>query len=200
MIKAIETRYAGCRFRSRLEARWAVFFDHAGIPWEYEPEGMEISSRLGFEDVPPSYPYLPDFYLTGLRLWAEVKGQLTQPELLTLLNSAAALSSPSGGCGGGHDLLVLGGIPEPFKNVVPYRLHMHKGDLSAGPWGGANNDWCGAWDEPSRYICNDSGEVPQRNWAKLLLEGYSQWQFNGGLYNAALTAARSARFEHGEKG
>ncbi len=23
-IKAIETRYAGCLFRSRLEARWAV--------------------------------------------------------------------------------------------------------------------------------------------------------------------------------
>lgn len=30
-IKAIETSYAGCRFRSRLEARWAVFFDTLGI-------------------------------------------------------------------------------------------------------------------------------------------------------------------------
>lgn len=26
-IKPIETRYKGCRFRSRPEARWAVFFD-----------------------------------------------------------------------------------------------------------------------------------------------------------------------------
>jgi hypothetical protein len=26
-IKAIETSYKGYRFRSRLEARWAVFFD-----------------------------------------------------------------------------------------------------------------------------------------------------------------------------
>jgi hypothetical protein len=26
-IKAIETRYKGYRFRSRLEARWSVFFD-----------------------------------------------------------------------------------------------------------------------------------------------------------------------------
>ena len=26
-IKAIETRYKGCRFRSRLEARWAVAED-----------------------------------------------------------------------------------------------------------------------------------------------------------------------------
>ena len=30
-IKAIETYYKGYRFRSRLEARWAVFFDAAGI-------------------------------------------------------------------------------------------------------------------------------------------------------------------------
>lgn len=41
MIKPIETRYAGCRFRSRLEARWAVFFDALKIEWEYEPEGVE---------------------------------------------------------------------------------------------------------------------------------------------------------------
>jgi hypothetical protein len=26
-VKAIDTRYAGCLFRSRLEARWAVFFE-----------------------------------------------------------------------------------------------------------------------------------------------------------------------------
>jgi hypothetical protein len=34
----------GYRFRSRLEARWAVFFDVAGIPWQYEPEGFDLSS------------------------------------------------------------------------------------------------------------------------------------------------------------
>lgn len=27
-LKPIDTHYKGCRFRSRLEARWAVFFDH----------------------------------------------------------------------------------------------------------------------------------------------------------------------------
>lgn len=32
-ITPIQTRYAGCLFRSRLEARWAVFFDHLGIRW-----------------------------------------------------------------------------------------------------------------------------------------------------------------------
>ena len=41
-IKAIETYYKGYRFRSRLEARWAVFFDAAGIKYEYEPEGFGL--------------------------------------------------------------------------------------------------------------------------------------------------------------
>lgn len=48
---AIETEYAGRLFRSRLEARWAVFFDQVGIHWEYEPEGYET----------PAGRYLPDF-------------------------------------------------------------------------------------------------------------------------------------------
>ena len=36
-IRAIETSYDGYRFRSRLEARWAVFFNEAGIEYQYEP-------------------------------------------------------------------------------------------------------------------------------------------------------------------
>lgn len=42
-IKAIETSYKGYRFRSRLEARWAVFFDALGIEWEYEKEGYDLA-------------------------------------------------------------------------------------------------------------------------------------------------------------
>jgi hypothetical protein len=53
MIAAIQTRYGNHHFRSRLEARWAVFFDHIGQRWDYEPEGFEL----------PSGRYLPDFYL-----------------------------------------------------------------------------------------------------------------------------------------
>lgn len=33
MIKPIKTQYKGYRFRSRLEARWAVFFDACGVKW-----------------------------------------------------------------------------------------------------------------------------------------------------------------------
>lgn len=64
MIKAIETKYRGYRFRSRLEARWAVFFDALGIEWEYEKEGYDLGTE-GF--------YLPDFILYDA-LWIEVKG------------------------------------------------------------------------------------------------------------------------------
>lgn len=46
-IKPIETVYKGYRFRSRLEARWAVFFDAQGIEWEYEPENREDCKNFG---------------------------------------------------------------------------------------------------------------------------------------------------------
>lgn len=36
-VKAHPTRYAGVCFRSRLEARWAAFFDLVKWDWQYEP-------------------------------------------------------------------------------------------------------------------------------------------------------------------
>lgn len=63
MIKAIETVYNGYRFRSRLEARWAVFFDALGVRYEYEPEGYDIDGTW----------YLPDFWLPDWRAWVEIK-------------------------------------------------------------------------------------------------------------------------------
>ena len=63
-IKPIETIYNGYKFRSRLEARWAVFFDAMGIKYEYEPEGIEVNDCK----------YLPDFYFPELELFGEVKG------------------------------------------------------------------------------------------------------------------------------
>ena len=80
-IKPIETRYKGYQFRSRLEARWAVFFDALGVDWEYEPEGFVIGDQY----------YLPDFRLKcwGTRgsieekpfdLYVEVKGVMTEKD------------------------------------------------------------------------------------------------------------------------
>jgi len=64
-IKAIETIYNGYKFRSRLEARWAVLFDALGLEYEYEKEGYDLSD-FGW--------YLPDFYLPGPKVFVEVKG------------------------------------------------------------------------------------------------------------------------------
>lgn len=62
---AIETVYKGCRFRSRTEARWAVFFDTLGIRWEYESQGY----NLGVKRV----KYLPDFYMPDWDKFVEIK-------------------------------------------------------------------------------------------------------------------------------
>lgn len=40
-IKAHPTTYAGVNFRSRLEARWAAFFNCMKWPWKYEPLDLE---------------------------------------------------------------------------------------------------------------------------------------------------------------
>jgi hypothetical protein len=58
-IGAIETVYDGYRFRSRLEARWAVFFKTAGIRYIYEPECFRL---------PSGKLYLPDFYLPDVNM------------------------------------------------------------------------------------------------------------------------------------
>lgn len=68
-IKPIETKYKGYRFRSRLEARWAVFFETLGCSWEYEPEGFDLNGLY----------YLPDFkvkYPSGDVYWFEVKSSV----------------------------------------------------------------------------------------------------------------------------
>ena len=65
--KPIETVYRGYRFRSRLEARWAVFFDAVGLEFEYEKEGFDLGDGI---------KYLPDFWIPSLNLWIEVKGDL----------------------------------------------------------------------------------------------------------------------------
>jgi hypothetical protein len=63
-IKAIETVYNGYRFRSRLEARWAVFFDTLGVNYEYEQEGYNLGNGVR---------YLPDFYFPEWDKYIEVK-------------------------------------------------------------------------------------------------------------------------------
>lgn len=94
MIKAIETRYKGYRFRSRLEARWAVFFDALGIKWEYEKEGFDLDGEY----------YLPDFWLPQVGMWAEVKGDTFTGRERELCRCLAKSH--------GHSVLMLCGAPD----------------------------------------------------------------------------------------
>jgi hypothetical protein len=82
MIKAIETHYKGFKFRSRTEARWAIFFEAAGIRFEYEPQGYVVDGQ----------PYLPDFWLPDAKMWMEVKGDAPTPEEGALCAKLAAQS------------------------------------------------------------------------------------------------------------
>jgi hypothetical protein len=63
-MKAIKTKYLDYDFRSRLEARWAVFFTAAAIAWKYEPEAFDLGNGIF---------YLPDFWLPDHEVWIEIK-------------------------------------------------------------------------------------------------------------------------------
>jgi len=102
MIKAINTKYKGYYFRSRLEARWGVYFDTLEIEWEYEKEGFHI--KYEFEDGTGWVNYLPDFWLPHLKMWAEVKAsELSDEEI----RKAKLLVKETG-----YPLLMLVGVPE----------------------------------------------------------------------------------------
>jgi len=58
-IEAIPTAYMGTEYRSRLEARWALFFNLCDFRWKYEPRG---------------YGTAPDFEVEGITV--EVKGKM----------------------------------------------------------------------------------------------------------------------------
>jgi hypothetical protein len=65
-IAGIPTLYRGVQYRSRLEARWAAFFDLVGWPFQYEPFDLR--------------GWIPDFVLTGGgEILVEVKPVLEFP-------------------------------------------------------------------------------------------------------------------------
>ena len=100
-IKAIDTEYNGMLFRSRLEARWAVFFDTARIKYEYEPEGFEYHG----------YRYLPDFFLPELDTYVEVK-----PDRDGLEKDIIKASRLMYWGGPIKRLVFLGNVPGPCKD------------------------------------------------------------------------------------
>jgi hypothetical protein len=183
---AIQTNYAGCRFRSRLEARWAVFFDAMGIPWEYEPQGYTLSDGKN---------YLPDFLLTECGTWVEVKGNAQDADPALLQLAAADLPRIKHRGEHGPKLLILGPIPTP---------------TDVGDYG-----WCGLQSSASGYEAAHYGFGQyQKNRRPWWIDGSSDPWCGGnvdylkpffapeenGLAQVAYRAAKSARFEHGDIG
>lgn len=209
--KAIQTVYNGYRFRSRLEARWAVFFDALGIRYEYEPEGFELGDGTR---------YLPDFYLSDINggAYVEVKGQMDDKSY----RKVQAFWKE-----GDRPLYVLGGLPT--------QAELDSGDIygyvnryaNCFEYGMRGSDWpylfcvcpaCGKvgleFDGRGWRVCGDHADVdlaaetyrdrdgivrrlmhPEVKGWRSDDKGYS---WNQSRLASAYNIARQARFEHGE--
>lgn len=182
-IKPIETIYKGYRFRSRLEARWAVFFDACKVKWEYEPEGYNLGNGLY---------YLPDFLLhdvagrSGGDLYVEVKGQMNDLDAAKI-NRFVEL---------GNKVLIVGNIPDgdSADDIAAYISDKGYDDHHGWPnefnFRTIDGDYFAAHPGINREgrfeLFGDDGT-------------YLDYQ-NDSATEQAYRLARQARFEHGEKG
>lgn len=153
-VKAIETHYAGCRFRSRLEARWAVAFDHLGIPWQYEAQGFHL----------PSGDYLPDFKIGCA--FVEIKGPMPNAREFQVASEINLHVGPL--------VIFQGDLPRRSGEGIAWAFAKSRSDENA-------YDWTMISPEKAMWALLDS-QAPAR------LTGWDD----------AMTAGRSARFEHGE--
>lgn len=182
-VKAIETEYKGFRFRSRLEARYAVFFDALKLEWEYEKEGFEL---------PNGKRYLPDFYLPAFDCWWEVKGDYpTRDEIQKLMQLSAGTNRRS--------YLAYGSMgPAYFGNSDNYIEIGPNGSLDTGYWF-CQCPYCGMLGitfngRADRLPCHASFGCP------VSAHGDKGYNFETELIINAYAAGKSARFEWGEHG
>lgn len=113
-LTPIETVYKGYRFRSRLEARWAVFFDELGIEYQYETEGI-VLPEIGY--------YLPDFWLPAYKIWVEIKP--TAPTTFDL----ACQKCHGLACASRTEVLMICGTPGFETNSDPsYEIRVFGGE------------------------------------------------------------------------
>lgn len=203
VITPIPTLYKGCKFRSRLEARYAVLFDELDIKWEYEKEGFTIT--LGWsEDGYGTRNYLPDFYLPESKTWVEVKGSVEDVTddywymLACAVDWGGYLPHVSDSLDTERGLVVLSGIPSP--EILPlFPIIQH----SKGGWCGAvqltdngfefsnlggQTYFDASWGE-------EAGTEIKKHCIRILDREYSP---ESEIIKKAITKARSARFEHGE--
>ena len=178
--KTIETFYRGFRFRSRVEARWAVYMDAMEVKWQYEPEGFEL----------PSGRYLPDFYLPDLDCYVEVKSKWpTEEEFRKCWELVEATHS---------SCLILDGDPA-FRHYNMYEWFKgchyseeDKCDPGVAGMSATFNDCAkqGRWFWVDGWM--DSADEANRQYPSDDIEYLTEKTKN------AIRAARQARFEFGE--
>lgn len=175
-IQAINTFYKGNFFRSRLEARWAIFFDSLGIEWEYEPEGYDLNG----------IKYLPDFWLPTFDggMYVEVK-----PKELNELEfeKACRLATQSG-----KIVWLAVGVPaaRAYTTLQPYKNEIFPCDGIPLIDEAFNKN--GMFYSTYMYADSD-GVLESEN--KIPYINDSKCPYNNVLM--AVNAARTARFEHG---
>lgn len=176
-LKAIETIFKGYRFRSRLEARWAVFYEALGIDWRYEDEGFDLDGSR----------YLPDFYLPHLDCFIEIKGKYPADWEYDLCAKLAAFS-------GKRVYLFYGNIPS-FKSH--WMLDSWDGESAFVFYPNGNSDGSHTWCECD--VCGGFG-IEYRGWANRILcpcrdkDGPRYAQHNTYRIYSAYEQARAERF------
>lgn len=187
-IAPLETHYNGYRFRSRLEARWAVFYDALGVPYRYEPEGFET----------PDGPYLPDFWLPEQGCWVEIKAREPSGDEQRRMAHVAESTGHRG-------FIFFGNIPVIVRRDR-WRFVENEYDESAyridEGW-----DVSYLWCECPRCGCvgiQFEGRADRLPCKAQKCPGDGARRDRGhnadsSRLEAAYVAARSARFEHGEK-
>ncbi len=171
-IRAIETEYAGCWFRSRLEARWAVFFDSLGLRWEYEAEGFDLGADLGW--------YLPDFWFPERKSFVEIKPYVARPQPEDIFTDAdrkiMLLSTTTG--------KVVDRSADYKPDDEDYWTHSHSLVIYGEPWPGK---YClrECWDGYCARVLGDD----------LRISGWLIEEFSDNQYKTAYKAARRTRFD-----
>ena len=198
-LKAIETNYNGYRFRSRLEAKWAVFFDALKVKYQYELEGFDLG-ELGW--------YLPDFFLSEQDAWVEVKGKdPTQTEIdkiatlcLQSRQTTIILSSTPGIHAGNvtaffrfqdTDSMPGGETPLDYLGNGVYAFGL------TPIYGGVANFRQGRKDDRELWIVEQNHAYA--DCLNVIVRNKCRWPIINERLENAYSAARSARFEHSER-
>lgn len=200
--KAIETVYRGYRFRSRLEARWAVFFDNCRIPgWRYEHEGFDLPSGYYLPDFDFQHPRLPNE-----RAFIEVK---PGPAPISVTQDPASWT---------REILLIAELAER-TGASAMRCGIVFGDPYDVFNGAKNTNFLGRWarvDGSFRKIPSEpdySGPLVEilKPYSIRLDVGSRHMAFGGDIlgwtaqdhpeeFERAALIARQARFEHGAQG